>query len=249
MSVANIKIATFNCKGYINNKDYILKLIKTNDICFLTETWTGWDPDTMCDIKLANRHIYTTSRKRQGVRNGRHSCMSAFVINDTIKSKIKLEHVNRRISILKVNLYDKPTDKFRGYALIGTYMSSNNNANNEYELDLAIISTTYERLFREGYKSIIIGDLNADSSRLKYTTDRILKKWLNRKNFTEVSRLYTQAIPNTFLNSRGQHSWIDHILIGDVPWPEITQVNIKVTDMEKKNLRDSASWKTSIKGC
>jgi len=33
----------------------------------------------------------------------------------------------------------------------------------------------------EGYKTIIIGDLNADSSRLKYTTDRILKKWFGEK--------------------------------------------------------------------
>jgi hypothetical protein len=58
----------------------------------------------------------------------------------------------------------------------------------------------------EGYKTIIIGDLNADSSRLKYTTDRILKKWLERKKFTEISRLFTQTNPNTFLNSKGQHS-------------------------------------------
>ena len=82
-----------------------------------------------------------------------------------------------------------PLINSKGYAIISTYMSSNNNASNEYEHDLAIISTTYERLFREGYKSLIIGNLNAHSSPLKYTADRILKKCLDRKNFTEVSRL------------------------------------------------------------
>ena len=84
-------------------------------------------------------------------------------------------------------------------------MSSNNNARHEFEQDLTTIYSAYERLFREGYKTLILGDLNADSSRLKYTTDRILKKWLDRRKFIEVSRLYTQAIPNTFLNSTRTH--------------------------------------------
>jgi hypothetical protein len=118
MTENNIRLAKFNCKGYINNKAYILNLIKSNDICFLTETWMGeWE--TMCDIKLANRHIYTSSRKRQGTKKGRHSCMSAFVVNDRIRSKLKLEHVNRRVSVLKVNLYERINNKFKGYALIG----------------------------------------------------------------------------------------------------------------------------------
>ena len=42
---------------------------------------------------------------------------------------------------------------------------------------------------------------------------------------------------------------IDHILIGDLPWPEISQVNIHVTEEEIKILKDSTNWKTSIKGC
>ena len=49
-----------------------------------------WDPDTMCDIKLANRHIYTTCRKGKGLRNGRHSCMSAFVVSDEINVENKI---------------------------------------------------------------------------------------------------------------------------------------------------------------
>ncbi len=78
-----LKISTFNCKCYMNNKKYILSLIRKCDICFLTETWMGnWDPETLCDIKLAQRHVYTTSRKRHDKRRGRHGCMTAFIIND-----------------------------------------------------------------------------------------------------------------------------------------------------------------------
>ena len=92
MSELNIKIATFNCKGYLNNKNYILKLIQSNDICFLTETWMGeWDPGSMCDIKLANRHIYTTSKKRENTQRGRHGSMSAFIVNNNLKNKVNFE--------------------------------------------------------------------------------------------------------------------------------------------------------------
>ena len=97
-----------------------------------------------------------------------------------------------------------PLINSKGYAIIGTYMSSNNNASNEYEHDLAIISTTYEtknisKKLHSGTNFCVFKTITP----LKYMADRILKKWLDRKNFTEMSRLYTQAIPNTILNSRG----------------------------------------------
>jgi hypothetical protein len=45
-----------------------------------------------------------------------------------------------------------PLINSKGYTLIGTYMST---------LIMQVMSTTYERLFRQGYESLILGDLNA----------------------------------------------------------------------------------------
>jgi hypothetical protein len=68
------------------------------------------------------------------------------------------------------------------------------------------------------------------------------------KGFVEISRLYTQNMPNTFLNSRGHYSNIDHFLIGnEIPWREIEQVNIICTHHERLNMA-SSNWKTLIKG-
>jgi hypothetical protein len=234
MISASIKITTFNCKGYKNNKKLILELMRKNDVCFLTETWIGeWDPDVLCDIKLAGYQVYTTSRKRQGQKKGRQSCMSAFIIKDKYKKIIKLEYVNKRISILKINTADSDLEGGKGYALIGVYLSSNNNLNSEYEIDLGVLNNTCSRMMREGYKPLIAGDMNADSSRHKYTNDFLLKAWLQRSSFTEISRLYTQRVPNTFLSSRGQTSNIDHFIIGsNTPWPEVTQVNMRSSALE-----------------
>ena len=92
-----------NCKCLQNNKKLIEKVIKENDITFLTETWIGeWDPGVLCDIKMMKIHVWTTSRRRQSQRKGRQSCMSAFVVNDIFDKAIKLEFVNKRISVLKL---------------------------------------------------------------------------------------------------------------------------------------------------
>jgi len=109
--------------------------------------------------------------KSRASASGRNSCMSAFVIKVTYKNYIKLEHINKRISVLKINT---DSGKFRGYSIIGVYLSCSNNANREYELDLDILNMTYRRLFREGYRPIIAGDMNADTWRMKYTNDKLL---------------------------------------------------------------------------
>jgi hypothetical protein len=252
MMLAKVNIATLNCKGILNNKKLILNLLKSMDICFLTETWVGeWDPDILCDIKMAGHRVYTTSIRRQTRKKGRQGCMTAFIVKENLKKMIKLEHINKRISVLKMNTLGESGNplEMRGYALIGVYLSCNNNAKNEFELDLGILDVTYSRLLREGYKPIITGDLNADISRLKYTNDILMKSWENKKKYIELSRLYTQKVPNTFLSSRGQYSNIDHFLVTDeVPWPEIEQINIKVTDGEFNALKVT-NWKESIKSC
>jgi hypothetical protein len=56
-------------------------------------------------------------------------------------------------------------------------------------------------------------------------------------------------VPNTFLNSRGQYSFIDHIIVDKMrSWPEFVQVNIIHTAKEKKILT-SPNWKNNIKSC
>jgi hypothetical protein len=65
----------------------------------------------------------------------------------------------------------------------------------------------------------------------------------------EISRLYTQRVPNTFLSSRGQHSNIDHFIINSKQkWQEIVQTNIITTEKEAEKMR-SKDWKNEVKGC
>jgi hypothetical protein len=156
------------------------------------------------------------------------------------------------INILKLKLLtvgEERPSSLKGYALIGAYLSSNNNTNNEFESDLGILDSTYSRALREGFKPIIGGDLNADSERLKYQNDKILKGWLQKMEYLELSRIYTQRVPNTFLSSRGQYSNIDHFVINQrIPWPEIEQVNIRATEKEASTMR-TPEWKEAIKRC
>ncbi len=174
--------------------------------------------------------------------------MTAFVVKDTHSNKIALEYISKRITTLKIRTTSgQARGSSKGYALIGVYMSSSNNRDKEYELDLGILDMTYKRLAREGFKPIILGDLNGDSSRLKYANDRLLANWLNRHKYAEISRLYVQSVPNTFLNSRGSYSWIDHIIINDkTTWKEIKQINI-CTTTEEKNAMKNKDWKEKIK--
>jgi hypothetical protein len=87
-----------------------------------------------------------------------------------------------------------------------------------------VIDATYKRATREGYKPIILGDLNADTCRMKYVNDRVLSNWLRKHKYLELSRIYAQAVPNTFLSSRGQYSWIDHFIISETRKDEVLEI-------------------------
>ena len=132
----------------------------------------------------------------------------------------------------------------KGFAYNGsTYMICNNNRNEEYVLELGILDATYNRISSEGFKPINLGDMNADTMRLKYTNDRVMASWLKRHSYTEISRLYVQAVPNSFLNSSGQYSWIDQLLFNrSASWKEIEQINIHSTTKEGSDMRD-ADWR------
>jgi hypothetical protein len=99
---------------------------------------------------------------------------------------MKFEHINDRISVAKVNLQSESSN---GLALIGCYISSNNNKNNEYEHDLAVIQSTNDRLPKEGFKVLITGDFNGDSRRKLYAQDTILSSWLSNNHKCELTIL------------------------------------------------------------
>ncbi len=94
-----------------------------------------------------------------------------------------------------------------------------------------------------------MGDFNGDSRRNIYTQDRIFKKWLLESKKIELTRLFVQPIPYTFLSPTGSVSTIDHILINDdQDWSEIKEVNILCSEIEYGRLRDGQDWSNTIKG-
>jgi hypothetical protein len=115
--------------------------------------------------------------------------------NDIFDRAIKLEFVNRkRISVLKLKTENnKSFSPNKGFAYI--------------------LDAIYNRISSGGLKQIILGDMNADTMRLEYTNDRVMASWLKRHSYTEIRRLFVQAVPNSFLNSKGRYSWIDHFII------------------------------------
>jgi hypothetical protein len=248
MCIININLGSLNCKGFNNNEIYIKKLLTNMDLIFLTETWIGkWDPKLICEMKILNTHIVTTSNSKfKHNSKGRIGCQKAWLVKNTLYKLVKFEHINDRISVAKIEI---PNNMCRGYAVIGCYLSSNNNKNQEYENDLAQIHNTFMRLSNLDYKTIILGDFNGDSDRLTYVQDKILKNWLNSHNLTELTRLFTQPIPYTFLSSIGSFSCIDHIVISNSNcWPEIRDVNILHSSEEYKQLKSSQNWKEAMKG-
>jgi hypothetical protein len=154
--------------------------------------------------------------------------------------------VNDRITIAKILI---PTAECKGYAVIGCYLASNNNKKNEYEFDLAQLEASYNCLTGAIFKTIVIGDINADSVRNTYTQDKLFANWLIINNKIELTRLFLQPIPFTYLGSRGQISHIDHIIIDEsTDWREIRAINICVTKDEYNKLRTSQNWEQDIRG-
>ena len=114
---------------------------------------------------------------------------------------------------------------------------------------MAVIQSTYNRLSKEGFKVIITGDLNGDSRRHLYVQDVILSSWLFDNHKSELTRLYTQPIPLTFLGSMGQTSFIDHFIVDSRDnWSIIEQVNILSSESEYLQLKVSADHENDIKG-
>ena len=67
--------------------------------------------------------------------------------------------------------------------------------------------------------------------------DRELIKWFAEHDLICVDMLYTQIASNTFLNSRGQNSWIDHIVLEkNELWYEFSQINIDISEKEKNRI-------------
>ncbi len=62
-----------------------------------------------------------------------------------------------------------------------------------------ILDATYKRISSEGLKPINLGDMNADTMRLRYTNDRVMTSWLKRHSYTEISRLYVQPSCTKFI--------------------------------------------------
>jgi hypothetical protein len=199
-------------------------------------------------VRALNTRIITTNSKKFKTvkKRGRIGCQKAWLIKNDLYKIAKFEHINTRISVAKLNL---TTKSHAGIALIGCYLCSNNNKNHEYEHDLAVIQSTYARLCRDKFKVIITGDFNGDSGRCLYLQDVILSNWLSDNHKKELTRLYTQPIPFTFLGAIGQTSFIDHFIIdqGD-EWSEIEQVNVITSKAEYRNLKETNDPMNEIKG-
>jgi hypothetical protein len=154
---------SFNCKGITNNWSYTYNLIKNHDIGFFHETWIAkWDKNVIIDIKLLNKDIYTTNASKSKGARGRASAGQVWIIPGSWKKFVTFKEISRRTSCLILN-----TNEIR-YVLIGTYMSSDNNKEDSYTNELAVIDHTIKKYENHNTKIMLIGDFNADVYRLRF---------------------------------------------------------------------------------
>ena len=73
---------------------------------------------------------------------------------------------------------------------------------------------------------------------------------VKKNKLKEITRLYTQIMPNSYLSPTGSYSNIDHFIINEKQnWSEIIQVNLLTNRSEHLKLwKSQNNWKEAIKG-
>ncbi|RNA10357.1 RNA-directed DNA polymerase from mobile element jockey-like [Brachionus plicatilis] len=179
----DLNIICYNCKNIQSNYLYVQKLLKENDIIFLSETWLK-DKDSFSEQIFEDSLTYFQSGMDHYFGRGRPYGGIGWIVSKKIDkpmiSEVKF-HSRRISSIEKGN-----------FTLIGVYLTSNDSTKEsviEHKIDLAELNEVTGELQRQEKLYLIIGDFNSDPWRNntydKQLVDFLIEKDLNclEKNF------------------------------------------------------------------
>jgi hypothetical protein len=225
---------------------YVKYLAYTNDIVFIQETWLEqWDDYY---IKQLRNEGYITSSQSAipSTKNqGRPYGGLCWIINKKLQPYTKIEFIDEKTSLCSIQI------GVNTLTLIGIYTTTGNNKKLQHKFELTELAKIYDNCRKKG-KTLIIGDLNGDITRikdkkdtkvnnkpiqriketilsLKYANDRNVKEFLENNNLIPLSLNYfnkNNISRTTFDNGRHQ-SMIDYVISDSYTnWEEIQEITI-----------------------
>ena len=105
MACSNLKVASFNCKGFYSSTVEILELCEDHDIVFLQETWMP--PHRLNEISQISKDVHTfaisSMDDKEKIHTGRPYGGTAILWKKSIDASRVVNYDNSIIGI-KVNL-------------------------------------------------------------------------------------------------------------------------------------------------
>ena len=198
-------------------------------IIVIQETWKyEFGESLKLLLRKKGKVAYYFSRAKKK-KVGRMKAGAACIINENLVDKVSHFYINERIFVIR--LYMPNGMK---YVFISVYLPANGNVV-EYDLVLQQVSQTIINYKKYG-KIVILGDFNGDITR-QYDVDNALRVWMRQENLISLDSQFRQVASNTFLDARGNTSWIDHILVSPLDnWNEIIQCNINLSKNEYETI-------------
>ena len=234
MTEQNMKICSFNCKGFKNrNYSYIKELSNKFDIILLQETWLhDFEIDKVNKIIPNFMMKATSSMDATDIsRLGRPFGGCLIMWNKSLKVNVKsIPTTSNRICALEIN-----NKKGIKLIIISIYMPVNDNSATSILTfgdtlsEVSSIINTYDE-----HKVIIGGDFNVDFNKDSINKD-ILTNFCVTENLTTEFHQFPNNISFTYESSTGNRSHIDHFIYSTNISDKITNVQCKI---DGNNLSD-----------
>ena len=202
-----IRIAALNTNGVRGNLLYVNKLTEDNEIIFCSEHWLNKNESYL--INNLNKKFNTIFFSPMEVVNkvGRPWGGLFWIIKKEIKI-LNYEVLEDGISYIEIVINNK------NLVIIGSYLTSQSSKIDQkvkYDSQLLIIREKINLCRQENKKFILIGDLNGDILRNKYSNDLKLNHFI-RNNKIKSLKNNTNNINFSYYKENCK-SLIDHVIV------------------------------------
>ena len=241
-TATDLNCISFNCHGFKQSSEYIVKTVARNDVVCLTETWLRPNESNVIDNVLCNHPTTCNERFVSFTKSGMTNCDSdysgrpfggvAIIVrcNDNFSAR-EIDISSDRI--IAVGLYDHDGNLVQ--VLLCAYFpfmdKTNSNCTQVYTEVLDQLQSVVDT-YADTCAMTIFGDFN---TQLPMST-KLNKHWFKAKGFNKHSRiLYDFIVSNDmcaadvmfkqdvnytyFCHAANHYTWIDHVIClkKDVP--------------------------------
>ena len=245
--MASLSISSYNCKGFLNSRDYLCDIVQRNPplIVCLQETWHLSNHTSMFTSLGTDYLFYDTSGvdcNRSILQRRPHGGLAIFYMK-SIADKIKVAQSDcKRICacvinedgcapLLLINVY-LPCDSFLAHTVNSNYIET--------------LSAVESLLNDHTGDAVLCGDWNRDMSR-KTAQTKCFEQFLERNNLNLCwdHALVTQD--NTYANYALKFSCIDHFVMNCNMFSCLGTCDVNTSPLNPSDHRDiHASWNRTI---